>query len=91
VIQKYIDDKDLDFVNLSKGIAWLDTGNPNSLNDASSFVRILEERTGIKIACLEEIAYNKKWITSSQLLNRVKLYGNNSYALYLKAISEKAI
>jgi len=89
LIQKYIDNNDLEFFKLPTGTAWLDTGNPNSLNDASSFVRVLEERTGRKIACLEEIAFQKGWITRSELLSHIEYYGDSNYGRYLSTIIEK--
>jgi glucose-1-phosphate thymidylyltransferase len=89
LIQKYIDTNDLEFLKLPTGTAWLDTGNPNSLHDASSFVRVLEERTGRKIACLEEIAFQKGWITRSELLSHIQYYGDSNYGKYLSTIIEK--
>lgn len=86
IMQIYVDDMDLDYVNLPTGTAWLDTGTPNSLSDASQFVRVLEDRTGKKIACLEEISYNKGWITKSELQIRVKYFGNSSYGKYLESL-----
>lgn len=86
IMQLYINNKDLEFVKLPTGVAWLDTGSPNSLSDASQFVRVLEERTGKNIACLEEIAYSKGWISISDLSNRVSFYGDSSYGKYLNNI-----
>ncbi len=83
VIDFYLNSNELSFTSLTRGTAWLDTGNPNSLHDASSFVRIIEERTGSKIACLEEIAYQNGWISRDDLVNRAKQFNNNSYAKYL--------
>jgi glucose-1-phosphate thymidylyltransferase len=89
LIQKYIETNDLEFFKLPTGTAWLDTGNPNSLHDASSFVRVLEERTGRKIACLEEIAFQKGWISRSKLLSHIQTYGDSNYGKYLSTIIEK--
>ena len=86
IMQIYIDEDDLEFVKLPSGVAWLDTGNPNSLSDATSFVRVLEERTGKKIACLEEIAYQKGWLSKNDLSARIKYYENSSYGRYLSTI-----
>lgn len=86
IMQIYVDDMDLDYVKLPTGTVWLDTGTPNSLSDASQFVRVLEDRTGKKIACLEEISYNKRWITKSELQIRVKYFGNSSYGKYLESL-----
>jgi glucose-1-phosphate thymidylyltransferase len=86
IMQQYINNQDLEFIRLPSGVAWLDTGSPNSLSDASQFVRVLEERTGKNIACLEEIAYLKGWIDSSNLSDRVDFYGESSYGKYLNNI-----
>ena len=86
IMQKYIENSDLEFVRLPVGVAWLDTGTPNSLSDASLFVRVLEERTGRKIACLEEIAYKSGWIDDEQLKNRIFYYGKSDYGRYLQTI-----
>jgi glucose-1-phosphate thymidylyltransferase len=64
-------------------MAWLDTGNPDSLHDASSFVKVIEERTGQKIACLEEIAWRNNWIDNSQLEKLALEFGNAPYGKYL--------
>ena len=71
---------------LNRGTAWLDTGNPNSLHDAASFVRIIEERTGSKIGCIEEIAWRKKWITNKKLLEIIDTFGNSEYGKYLSRL-----
>jgi glucose-1-phosphate thymidylyltransferase len=88
IMQKYIDEGDLEFVKLPLGVAWLDTGTPNSLGDASLFVRVLEERTGRKIACLEEIAHKNRWIDDKQLESRIANYGKSEYGRYLQKIME---
>jgi glucose-1-phosphate thymidylyltransferase len=86
IMQKYIDKNDLEFVKLPLGTAWLDTGTPNSLSDASLFVRVLEERTGRKIACLEEISYKKGWVSEQQVRLRILLFGKSEYGKYLQKI-----
>jgi glucose-1-phosphate thymidylyltransferase len=78
VIDHYLQSGSLTFTQLSRGAAWLDTGNPDSLNDAAAYVRIIEDRTGLKIACLEEIAYFQGWMTNSQLHSRIEQYKMNS-------------
>jgi glucose-1-phosphate thymidylyltransferase len=83
LIEFYLKKKELTYTALGRGTAWLDTGNPNSLHDASSYVRVIEERSGLKIGCLEEIAFQNGWLTKDDLLNRAKQLGNNSYAKYL--------
>ena len=75
---------------LSRGSAWLDTGNPKSLIDASNFIHIIEERTGLKIGCIEEIAFKNLWINPDQLLEIAETLGNNAYANYLKSLVRKS-
>jgi glucose-1-phosphate thymidylyltransferase len=86
VIDHYLKSGSLTFTQLSRGAAWLDTGNPDSLNDAAAYVKIIEDRTGLKIACLEEIAFNQGWMTANQLTARIKQYKMNSYATYLQRL-----
>jgi glucose-1-phosphate thymidylyltransferase len=86
IMQLYINSDDLEFIRLPSGIAWLDTGSPNSLSDASQFVRVLEERTGKKIACLEEIAFERGWLSHLELKARVDFYARSSYGEYLSTI-----
>jgi glucose-1-phosphate thymidylyltransferase len=86
IMQIYIKEKNLEFVRLPAGVAWLDTGSPNSLSDASQFVRVLEERTGKKIACLEEIAYENGWLNTAELKSRVDFYARSNYGEYLSTI-----
>jgi glucose-1-phosphate thymidylyltransferase len=84
VIDHYLKSASLTYSKLSRGSAWLDTGNPNSLNDAAAYVRIIEERTGLKIGCLEEIAKSNNWIDDQMLLNRLNSYKNTQYGKYLE-------
>jgi glucose-1-phosphate thymidylyltransferase len=67
-------------------MAWLDTGTPKSLHDASSFVRVIEERTGTKIGCLEEIAWRNSWLSDEQLKSQSDKYKNNDYGKYLSGL-----
>ncbi|MDA9072945.1 sugar phosphate nucleotidyltransferase [Pelagibacteraceae bacterium] len=71
---------------LGRGGAWLDTGSISDFYNASSFVSALENRQGLKIACLEEIAFNYKWINKKQVQNAIKFYGNCLYSQYLNKI-----
>jgi glucose-1-phosphate thymidylyltransferase len=86
VIQSYLEVGNLDVVVLERGTVWLDTGTPKSLNDASNFVRVIEERSGLKIACLEEIAIRKSWIDKATLLEDIKNRNNNEYYDYVRRI-----
>lgn len=86
VIDSYLQSGSLSFTRLSRGAAWLDTGNPSSLSDAGEYVRIIEDRTGLKIACLEEISFQNHWInveTFSMLIDR---YRKTSYGQYLERL-----
>lgn len=69
-----------------RGIAWLDTGTFLSLNEASTFVHVIEERQGLKIGCIEEIAYYRKFIDKEQLANLAEQYINSGYGKYLKRV-----
>jgi len=86
VIETYLAAGELTFSKLSRGTAWLDTGNPNSLNDASVYIRVLEERTGLKVACLEEIAWRKGWISKIELSDLASKYGSSEYGKYLNSL-----
>ena len=71
---------------LPRGTAWLDTGTVSSLHDASTYIRILEERQGRKVACLEELAWRLGWISNEQLMLNSKKYANSSYGVYLMSL-----
>ena len=80
----YLERGDLNVQQLGRGYAWLDTGTHDSLHDASSFVRTIEHRQGIKIACPEEIGLDHGWISVDKVLERASRMGNTEYANYLK-------
>ena len=86
VIDHYLKAGSLTFTRISRGSAWLDTGNPDSLNDAALYVKIIEDRTGLKIACLEEIAWTNGWIDSNQLHQLATRLQKNSYSKYLNGL-----
>lgn len=86
VINSYLISNTLTYTALSRGTAWLDTGNPQSLNDATDYIRIIEERTGLKIGCLEEIAFRNSWINANQLSVNAANLGKNSYSSYLLSL-----
>ncbi len=71
---------------MGRGSAWLDTGNATNLFNASQYIAAIEERQGLKIACIEEIAYQNKWISKKQILKRINFYGKCNYSDYLKKI-----
>ena len=74
---------------LGRGGAWLDAGSMEELYNASSFVSSLENRQGLKIACLEEIALNNKWINKNEVVKAIRFYGKCNYSQYLSAILKK--
>jgi len=82
VLERYLQQGTLNFSILSRGNTWLDTGTPENLLEASNYVRILEQRSGLKIACLEEIAWDNGWINESELRSCTKNVGR-SYGKYL--------
>ena len=71
---------------MGRGSAWLDTGNATNLFNASQYIAAIEERQGLKIACIEEISYQNKWISKKQILKRIGFYGKCDYSNYLKKI-----
>ena len=79
----YLQQEELNVELLGRGFAWLDTGTHDSLLEASQFVQTVEHRQGLKIACLEEIAFNNGWIDSNQLLNRANFFKKTGYGQYL--------
>jgi glucose-1-phosphate thymidylyltransferase len=84
VNQKYLERNKLQTTVLKRGTAWLDTGTFESLNSASAFIQIIEERQGQKVSCLEEIAWRNGWITDSDLLTRANEYKSSPFAEYLR-------
>ena len=71
---------------IGRGGSWLDTGNINDFYDASNFISTIENRQGLKIACLEEIALNNNWINKSSIKDAINFYGNCEYSKYLKTL-----
>ena len=88
VNQKYLELKKLKVKSLQRGFAWLDTGTHDSLSEASTFIEVIEKRQGLKIACLEEIAYRQGWISEEQLIDNAKPMLKNGYGQYLMEIVE---
>jgi glucose-1-phosphate thymidylyltransferase len=88
VNRRYLELGQLNVEIMRRGYAWLDTGTFDSLIDASTFVKMLEERQGYKISVMEEIAFLNNWITKEQLFEASKRYGNSAYADYIKQIPD---
>ena len=86
LLNKYLKNKKLSAELIGRGGAWLDTGSIEDFYKTSAFVSAIENRQGFKIACLEEIAFNNKWIDKKQLISAVKFYGNCSYSDYIKKL-----
>lgn len=88
VNQEFLKQKELKVQTLGRGFAWLDTGTHDSLSEASTYVEVLEKRTGLKIACLEEIAYNNGWITKEDLKQLAQPMIKNQYGQYLLKLAD---
>ena len=86
LLKSYLKKKKLNIDFMGRGSAWLDTGNADSLFETSQFIANIEKRQGLKIACLEEIALNYRWISKSIVKQQIKFYGNCHYSDYLKKI-----
>ena len=84
LIKRYFKEKKLDAEFMGRGSAWLDTGSVQNLNETAQFISSIERRQGLKIGCLEEIAYINKWITKKNIIRSIKFYGNCEYSQYLK-------
>jgi len=89
LLNKYKSKKKLSAQFISRGGAWLDTGSVEDFYNTSSFVSALENRQGLKIACLEEIALNNKWINKKNITNSMKFYGKCNYSQYLSTLLKK--
>lgn len=88
VNQEYLNQKALKVRTLQRGFAWLDTGTHDSLSEASTFIECIEKRQGLKVACLEEIAYKRGWITAEQVKELAKPMVKNGYGQYLMELAE---
>ena len=89
--QMYLDEKRLEVKLMGRGYSWLDTGTHKSLQEASTFIELIEKRQGLKVACIEEIAYKKGFITKDQLLKLAKPLANNQYGEYLIRCTEEVL
>lgn len=88
VNQEYLKRGDLKVQTLQRGFAWLDTGTHDSLSEASTFIEVIEKRQGLKVACLEEIAYKKGWISDEKLKEVATPMMKNDYGKYLMSLLE---
>ena len=82
----YLEQETLQVEKLGRGTAWLDTGTHDSLLEAAEFIHVLEHRQGLKIACLEEIAFEKNWISTEVLEKQIQFLGKSNYGRYLKIL-----
>jgi glucose-1-phosphate thymidylyltransferase len=89
VNQHFLDDGELMVQTLGRGFAWLDTGTHDSLSEASTFIGVIEKRTGLKVACLEGIAYEQGWITKEKVAELAKPMIKNQYGQYLMKLIER--
>ena len=88
VNQEYLKRGELKVQTLQRGFAWLDTGTHDSLSEASTFIEVIEKRQGQKVACLEEIAFKKGWITKEKLVEVAQPMAKNEYGKYLLRLAE---
>jgi glucose-1-phosphate thymidylyltransferase len=86
LISMYLEKGKFEVTKLGRGTTWLDTGTPTALHDAGTFVKVIEERTGLKIECLEEIAFQNGWIDKNELRKKIDNSNDSSYTKYLKKI-----
>ena len=87
----YLAEGDLEAITFSRGFTWMDAGTPESMAEATDFIRSIERNHGLKIACLEEIAYKNGWIDKALLETYAQRYRNNDYGRYLMKILEGKI
>ena len=88
--RSYLESGKLTVEVMGRGTAWLDTGSHDNLASATDFVKVIERRQGLKIACLEEIALYKGWMDIEQLEKAVVAHGSSSYGLYLRSLFNRA-
>lgn len=91
VNQRFMEDKELRLQVLGRGFAWLDTGTHDSLSEASTFVEVIEKRQGLKVACLEGIAFRQGWIDASKLRELARPMIKNQYGQYLMRMAEDSL
>jgi len=91
VNQQFLDDEELKVQLLGRGFAWLDTGTHDSLSEASTFIEVIEKRQGLKVACLEAIAFRQNWITVEKLRDLAKPMIKNQYGMFLQKLADGVI
>jgi glucose-1-phosphate thymidylyltransferase len=89
VNQRFLEDGELMVETFGRGFAWLDTGTHDSLSEASTFIEVIEKRQGLKIACLEAIAYEQGWISAERLKEIAAPMAKNPYGQYLLKLAER--
>lgn len=89
VNQVYLNERKLKVKTLGRGFAWLDTGTHDSLSEASTFIEVIEKRQGLKVACLEGIAYRQGWITAEKLREVAQPMLKNDYGRYLFSVLDE--
>ena len=89
VNQQFLEDGELKVQTLGRGFAWLDTGTHDSLSEASTFIEVIEKRQGLKVACLEGIAYRRGWITEERMRELAQPMIKNQYGQYLLKVIEE--
>jgi glucose-1-phosphate thymidylyltransferase len=89
VNQEYLKQQSLKVRTLQRGFAWLDTGTHDSLSEASTFIEVIEKRQGLKVACLEEIAFRQGWIDAQQVKKLAEPMLKNDYGKYLLSLAEE--
>lgn len=89
VNQRFLEDKELKVLTLGRGFAWLDTGTHDSLSEASTYIEVIEKRQGLKVACLEGIAYRKGWITADKMRELAAPMLKNPYGQYLLKVVDE--
>ena len=87
--QRFLEDGELKVQTLGRGFAWLDTGTHDSLSEASTFIEVIEKRQGLKVACLEGIAFRKGWITAEKMRELAQPMLKNQYGQYLLQVVDE--
>ncbi len=87
----YLEEKKLSVITLGRGYGWLDTGTVDSLAEAGEYVKVIENRQGLKIACLEEISYKNGWIDRAELMKSAESYGKSPYGAHLRRVADNKI